>query len=124
MYFQKDWLMRQIEMILRFIISLLFMKEYAAYEIDCENSISANDPLYEQVMRLLSEGKICEAEDLLFDNFDADNNEFLKLAVYFYATINKLSDEELEARNFSREEIKDGLHEIMKRRGINMPEMG
>jgi len=110
-------------MLMRFIISLLFKKDYTANEIAFEDSQFEDDPLYGQVMRLLSEGKICAAEDLLFDNFDAYDNEFLKLLLYFYATINRLSDEELEARNFSRDEIKDGLYEIMRRRGIDMPDV-
>ena len=124
MYFQKDWLMRQIEMLLRFVISLLFKKEYTAYEITDEDFPATGDPLYGRIMQLLAEGNICAAEDLLFENFDADNRDFLKLAVYFYATINKLSDEDLKARNFSRDEIKDSLHEIMRRCGIRIPDIG
>ena len=44
---------------------------------------------------------------------------FLKIALDFYSEANKMSDEELEAHNFSRDEIYDGIKEICRICGVD-----
>lgn len=118
MYYEQDWVMQQIEMLAQFIARTVFHKDYIEYEIPDEANLSPSDQLYKQLARLIGNGKICEAEDILFENLDTKNLEYLRLAVDFYQDINDLSDTELEAHDFSRQEVREGLEEIMKKFGI------
>lgn len=120
MYFQKDYLMRQIEDMVRFIAKVLFGKELYKYEIINQENLSKTDMLYTNLMALVSQKKICEAEDMLYDSIEPENTEHAKIALSFYETINGFTDDELEDNNFSREEIKDGLKQITTIFGINV----
>lgn len=121
MFFKQDWLMRQIEMLVEFVAAIVFHKQTITYEIKDESNLSEADLRYKNLKALTAEGKICEAENMLFDKLDTNDTEYLKLALDFYQNINKMSDEELEAHNFSREEINEGANEIMKK--FNLPPM-
>lgn len=113
--FQQDWVLRQIEMLVQFMARTVFHKDFIQYEIEDETNLTDTDTLYVKLRKLISEHRICEAEDLLYENLDEKNPAYLKLALDFYQTINHLTDEELEASNFSRQEINDGLNEILSR---------
>jgi hypothetical protein len=120
MYYQKDYLMRQIEDMVRFIAKVLFGKDLFKYEIADQANLTQTDLLYANLMTLVSQRKICEAEDLLFDSIEKGNTVHARIALDFYETINALSDDELESSNFSREEIKDGLKQITAILGVDM----
>lgn len=115
MYFQQDWVLRQIEMLVRFIAKTVLKKDTPVYEIGERENFTDGDTLHRRLVELIAEGKLCEAEDLLYDRMDSSDSGYLSLALDFYDRLNRLSDEELEAGNFSREEINDGVHEIMCR---------
>ena len=114
MFFENDWIMRQIHMLVQFIARIVFQKDTVSYEIEDESRLTDTDELYQRLQALLKEGNICEAEDLLFDN-RADSDAYLALALDFYQTVAKMSDEELERHNFSRQEIYDGIKETVVR---------
>ena len=44
---------------------------------------------------------------------DPQDMEYMRLAIDFYSKLNDLSDDELEACDFSREEIDDGLQVVI-----------
>ena len=113
MFFENDWIMRQINMLAQFVAHVVFRKDTVSYEIEDEEHLTDTDTLYKKIKALLEEGKICEAEDLLFENRDDSSQEYLALALDFYQKLSKMSDEELEQHNFSRQEVYDGLKEIV-----------
>lgn len=115
MSYKQDWLMRQIESMTQMIAHLVFHKDTISREIRNEAAASQTDLLHQRLSALLDEDKICQAENLLFESFSPENTEHIRLAVEFYARLNKLADEYLEAHDFSREEIKEGLTALMKR---------
>lgn len=62
---------------------------------------------------MVAEGKINEAEDLLFENITAHPHaEYLKVALDFYARLAEMDEAELERHDFSHQEILDGLSEV------------
>ena len=66
--------------------------------------------LYIVLRQLAATGKICQAEDLLFDALKMRPTPLcLKTARMFYRDINTLTDEQLDKCNFSRKEILDGM---------------
>jgi len=120
MYYERDWIMRQIQMAIQLIAKLVLKNDFLQYEIKDEANLSRADLLYQQLAKLLDELKICDAEDLLFSSFD-NSREYLMLAIDFYNRLNGFSDDALENNNFSREEINEGLNEIIRRHGITLP---
>ncbi|KEH91968.1 DUF6483 family protein [Clostridium massiliodielmoense] len=65
--------------------------------------------------KLFHEGNYNKAEDLLFDELKKNNSpDVYEIALQFYNSLEKKSDEELYAHNFSRDEIYQGLNDIKK----------
>ncbi len=123
MGFQDDWMMRQIEMMTRFIANVVFGKneEEIKYEIigniEDTDSLASTDKIYLELCSLVNEGKIGQAEDILFDNMEY-SDKYIELSSDFYRRLNRLSDDELEAGGFSRDEVYDGYVEIMSLLGV------
>jgi len=116
---EQDWLMRQIQMLVQFISNLIFNNAPMSYEMN-EAQTSEIGALYNQLEALLLTGNICDAENTLHNSF-GESEDFLRLAMWFYSEINKKTDEELKASNFSREEIYEGLRDVVCKRGISLP---
>lgn len=120
MYYQKDYLMRLIEDLIRFIAMVLFGKKAFQYEIIDDLFASKTDTLHAELMALVAQRRLGEAEDMLFDAIEPGQRNGAMVALDFYQTLNALSDDELDAADFSREEIKDGLKQITALYGINI----
>ncbi len=88
------------------------------YEVADESAPTQDDILFLTLTSLVNENKICEAEDLLFENLDGYGKQRLAVACEFYQRLNAFSDEALEEADFSREEINEGLVAVMKRYGL------
>jgi predicted ATP-binding protein involved in virulence len=112
--------MRQIQMLVHFVAKFIFNKDYTEYVVSNEEHKNDTDKLYAQLEELLATKNICSAEDALYDGFDGTEN-YLHLAMWFYNELNTLSDEELEQSNFSRDEISDGLLNMLKQFEISLP---
>ena len=107
--FQQDFIMRQIELIARYIAESVFKKKSTEYKIIEKENLSDTDKLHNKLVNLINENKINEAEDLLFDSLDLDNKKYLEVAIDFYSRLTKLDDATLELNDFTKEEIAEGL---------------
>ena len=118
MIYQKDWLMRQIEAMVSFLIHIIFHRteEHAGTEPEqtTQEEIANQAKLHD----LLRAGQLCTAEDWLYENMDEADLMWFRLAVYFYEEANQCTDSFLEAHNFPREEILSGLAEICRVYGM------
>ena len=129
MGFHDDWIMRQIEMMTRFVANVVFGKKESevTYELigDIKNTetLTDTDLLHLRLCTLIREGKICEAENELYENM-VYSNEYIKLSTDFYSRLNRLSDEELENGNFSRDEVYEGYIDMMSRLGVPIDVFG
>ena len=129
MGFQDDWMMRQIEMMTRFVANVVFGKKESEvrYEIvgniDDSDSLTGTDIQHLVLMKLIRQGEYCKAEDMLFDNLEY-SDKYIELASDFYQRLNSLSDEQLELGGFSRDEIYDGYIEIMALLGVPVDVFG
>lgn len=118
MLMEKDWFMRQIEMTVQFVAKLVFHKNDIEYEIPDPQQLSGSDRLSLELRELVASGKIGQAEDLLFERMDTGDKRFLELALDFYKRLNDLNDEKLEAGGFTREEINEGLGDVLAAFGV------
>lgn len=83
--------------------------------LDEDGTLSGSDVLAYRLKKLLHERRINEAENLLFETLEASPlPSYGRTALDFYREISTLSDEELAAADFSREEIADGLREVQR----------
>lgn len=119
--FQNDYIMRQVEMLGRFLAKMIFNKETTVYEviIDEEGNITEAGLLYLDLKTMIKEGKINEAENFLFDRIETTyDKEYLEIAIDFYSQLNNLPNEFLEEHDFSREEVMEGLSRVKQLYGI------
>ena len=116
--YHQDWLIRQIRYTIQFIAMLLFKRNTAVYEVRDIDRLTQTDELYLRMRTLLGERRINEAENLLFERLDEADLDYLRIALDFYAKVNDLSDAELEAADFSRDEVESGLDDFKRIYGI------
>ena len=120
----QDWMMRQIETMTLSIAKLIFQKdttEYTMTQREESPALSEADDLYVAMLSLTESGRFDHAENMLFDCLDTGNSAFLDVANDFYARLNALSDQELTEGNFSRQEIQDGLEDVMEQFNVVLP---
>ncbi|MBU5427450.1 hypothetical protein KQI41_13745 [Tissierella pigra] len=122
--YHQDWIMRQITSFIHMIGKVLFKKDSVELNIHGESNSEKVHILYERLINLINNLKVNEAEDLLFENIETNDLIYIKIAMDFYDKVNKLSDEELEEADFSREEIKLGLEDILRLYGIKFESLG
>lgn len=122
--YHQDWIMRQITSFIHMIGKVLFKKDSVELNIHGESNSEKVHLLYERLINLINNLKVNEAEDLLFENIETDDLIYIKIAMDFYDKVNKLSDEELEEADFSREEIKLGLEDILRLYSIKFEGLG
>ncbi|HWQ96851.1 MAG TPA: DUF6483 family protein [Clostridia bacterium] len=114
MFYQSDWIMRQIQMMVDLVARLVFQKSAIAYEIENTANPSPTDLLFAELNRLIAEQRFNAAEDHLLDHIDPHNRKHLELALDFYQKLNQFSDEELEQNDFPRQEITDGIKAVLE----------
>ena len=121
--FQEDWVMRQIESIVDFLTVAILGKKSARmenYDIQKESGDGSMDRLSLQLVRMIREKRLHEAENLLFDQMKPRDEQSLAAAVDFYSRLNLLDDKTLESCHFSRAEISDGLRRASGLFGISL----
>lgn len=131
MFVQQDWLMRQIEMIVSTILRLtdLELSRDSALPEELRQGgsgdrQSGSGQLAQALTTLLRQEQLGKAEDLLFEHLDPEDESVLAAALVFYRQANALTDGELEAQGFTREELLEGLCQVAKRYGLCFFEPG
>lgn len=118
--FEQDYIMRIVRDLVRVLAKLLLNKDMVNYELPDEGNYTQTDFLHRQLLELISQGKINEAENLLFEELEPENKKYMELALDFYERLNNLDDEYLENNGYSREEIEQGLKAVGKEFGISL----
>ena len=121
MFMQQDWLMRQIEIMTMAIAQLLFGKDSKENGLKEELKQEQSTELKQRLDALLKEGRLGEAEDLLFFELDETDKSILAVAIDFYQQANTMSDDELNRQGFTRSELWEGLGEVVERYGVLIP---
>ncbi len=105
--FEQDYVMRLIHEMVRTLIMLLFQRDIR----DDEEIIFSKEAkeLTELLRRLVDEGRIEEAENLLVEEMEDGNHMNFEAALMFYEYVNRKDNEFLESNHFSRKEIAEGI---------------
>lgn len=114
MSFNQDWFLRQVEMYAEgFMRAVLDKQEAHEQIIDIQQS-AGDDLFFYRLCALLAKLELCAAEDLLWENLHPGEHESLLLAEEFYRRLGEFEDSTLEAHDFSRQEVRDGLDRARK----------
>ena len=118
---QEDYVTRMIKDMVRMIAKVLLRKDTISYEFpEEETTYSEEDREYQAILSLLHEGDINEAENMLYDNFRTGDETYILMGLDFYQRLNELSGEYLEAHDYSREEVDEGLRMFSQKQGLTM----
>ena len=114
---EQDYLVRAIKEMAKVIAKVILKKTDTEYRVS-EQAESTEDALYVQLMKMLDEGEVNEAENLLFEELDGKDKNKLEVALAFYTKLAEYEEDYLKEHNYSKEEVKNGLIDIAKIYGV------
>ena len=114
MKLDKDYILRMINDLVKSIAFIVLGKNDIEYELPEKDEYSSVDFLYVKLLELVNQGKINEAEDILFDEINTSDMRQFEMAMSFYLYLNDFDDDYLESNDYSRDEIKEGIKSICK----------
>ncbi len=115
--FEQDYIIRLIKEMIRAILKLLFQIDINNPVEDLLEDRESQDTL-EKLLDMVDNGNINEAENQVYDMTSDNNMANLEVALLFYSYLNDKEDEFLQKYNFSRDEIKSGIKELVSRYGL------
>jgi len=116
--FEQDYIMRQIQQILKVLVKVLF-------NIDDESpslALIQNTEVREttgDLLRKIDIGDINEAENKLSEMTDNATMDNLLAGIIFYSYLNDKDDDYLEIHDFSRDEVEDGIKNLLSKYGLD-----
>lgn len=116
--FEQDYIMRLIKEMVRTLLKLLFNIDTDSPSAELLKNREDKQTL-ETLLAMIDEGRIDDAENQIYDITADGDKRNLEIAILFYSYLNDKSDDFLEAHNFSRDEIKSGLQDIISRYGLD-----
>ncbi len=121
MVVRQDWLYKQIQGAVQIVARLVFKK--SIIELVKENKFEylETERIYARLISMINNNEFTAAEDLLFDSLDPNNNDYLKIALDFYSRLNEIDSDTLEDNDFSRDEIENGLNDVLKIYDVTLP---
>lgn len=115
---EQDYLMRMIKQMIRALIGILNGKENPLNEMPLEEQYKSVEGYFRELLEMVNDGQINEAENLLYEKIDYTNKKEVGDAILFYGYLNELDDDFLEENNYTRDEISLGLKQITRMIGM------
>lgn len=116
--FEQDYVMRLIKEMVRAILKLLFNIDTETPTVELLES-KEERKTFENLLDMVDDGNINEAENQLYDLISNKDSSSLEIALLFYSYLNDKTDEFLESNDFSREEVKSGLENVVDYFGLS-----
>ncbi len=116
---EKDYIMRIIKEMVRVLFSLMLGKKYTSIEQEAENGYEVSGKKLDELLIMVDNGEINEAENIILEGIDYGNKNELAAAVLFYQYLSEKNEDFLQKSNYSKEEVLDGITYIMKESGYN-----
>lgn len=109
MYYQQDWIMRQIQALIKFIGNILNIeKQFQCSENEYDKE---NEMLKSKTKNLIENYQFNEAELIILEAIH-NNSKQIGICLWFYEYVNLCSDFQLEQGGFSRENILTGMKNL------------
>ena len=116
---EKDYIMRIIKELVRVLFSLMLGKQYKSVELPKENKYEVSGKALEEFEKMVDEGFINEAENILLENIDYTQKEEVLAAILFYQYIAEKDSDFLTENNYSKEEVLDGIKRLAEQQGYS-----
>lgn len=113
--YRDDYILRQIRQLIDTLVKVLFHAESPS--LGYVQDVKALEEA-EELLRRADSGHINEAENALFTLTENRTMDNLFIGAAFYAHLNEMDDAFLEANDFSREEIQDGIRYLLSAYGL------
>ena len=109
--FEQDYLMRQIKEFIAFMMKLLFGAELRTADelIDYQQNSGDGSGI---LFRMIDSGDIRQAEELLYESIQTKTADNLLKGYVFYQYLAQQEDEFLEAHDYSRRMIAEGVRRL------------
>ena len=115
--FEEDYVMRIIKEAVRALLKLLFGIDTTNPSVELLEDKQMRDRVTEMT-DMVDDGHINEAENRLYEVVDVSRREDLQMVLIFYSYLNDLDDDFLDDHDYSREEIGQGLGDMIGRCGL------
>ncbi|WMJ79885.1 DUF6483 family protein [Clostridium sp. MB40-C1] len=116
--FEHEYIIRVIKAGIQTAMAIFAGKDAVKSDIDIENyniTLSEDKLLEFMIKKYISEGKINEAENILFETIEfRKTKKNLETALFFYEELNKWDEDKLLKCNFSRSEVEQGLKDVRR----------
>lgn len=116
--FEQDYIMRLIKEMVRILLKMLFHIDTDAPTAEVLSETEQREAL-DNLLDAVDHGRINEAENKVCELASGGNRDNLEVALLFYSYLNDKTDDFLEENDFSREEIKEGLKDIISKYGLS-----
>lgn len=114
---RQDYITRMVQEMVRMLLKLMFGIEAESPDLEMFRDAQARERT-ERLLMLADEGRIDEAENELSDILESCVPEHMQTGLLFYWHLNEKDDAFLETHDFSREEIRDALEQVVKDSGM------
>ncbi|MBS6706771.1 MAG: hypothetical protein KH281_10185 [Lachnospiraceae bacterium] len=116
--FEEDYIIRQIREMVRMLLKLLFQLDQEEDSEELLRGTKENEVLRE-LLEMVDDGRINEAENRVYELCEDGEMANLKVMLLFYDYLNGKSDEYLEQCEFSREELKEDMRDLLAGFGLS-----
>lgn len=116
--YEKDYIMRLIKEMVRALLKLLFNID-TSLSMDEVIKQAEEKVLLDKLLSMIDEGRICEAENELYEITADGDRQYLKTALIFYYRLAEKGNDYLKEHNFSLTEVKEGVEALADRYNIS-----
>lgn len=116
---EKDYIMRIIKEAVSVMISVLLGKTYISVDEERKNHYEVSGQDLNGLFEMIDSGKINEAENILLGRLNYHNKHEVMAAALFYQYLSEKEDSFLKQNNYSKQEVLDGLKQLMKKSGYD-----
>lgn len=116
---EKDYIMRVIKEMVRVLFLLMFGKKYISVEQEAKNGYEVSGKKLDELLTMIDNGKINEAENILLESIDYGSKNELAAAALFYQYLSEKNEDFLQKNNYSKEEVLDGIKLVMQKAGCS-----
>ncbi|MDE6102243.1 MAG: hypothetical protein K2F73_04635 [Ruminococcus sp.] len=115
--FEQDYIMRQIQQILKVLVKVLFNIDSETISSSLIQNMETRETA-DDLLRKIDSGNINEAENVLSELIENRTLNNLLAGIVFYSYLNEKDDEYLESNDFTRDEIEDGIKHLLSEYGL------
>lgn len=116
---EKDYIMRMVKEMVRVLFSLMLGKRYVSVELEDKNKYEVSGKTLKELLAMADNGEINEAENVLLSEIDYSNKNEVAAAALFYQYLSEKNNEFLIQNNYSKEEVLDGIKQIIEKSGYS-----